>query len=332
MPIAYCREASAIAEANGLDEIRAFAECCLTHVNVLAGNLRAALEPGSARSRSSRRAGTSGGRAGRSGASAWPPTPRASGRAASRLCRQALEHGKALNDLRLKVVGWWRTGSTHVQRGDVEAGLRCYEEALGPLTDPVRRRHGPGGAWRTARSRPASANGNGGSDRGGRVVRGVQPPLHAVVLGALAGRGIHQDRGAGASSVARDGDPGHLPGIRLPAPPGSGRAAPRRDPGGRRSVGRRTAARAAVRTLEDVGARNELARALVAQATLRGEAGDRVGRAGSSIALWPCSRSLERSTSPSGSGSPSRAGPRQRGGATDRGTAGRAGVGRTTGR
>ena len=73
---------------------------------------------GSARSRSSRRAGTSGGRAGRSGASAWPRTPRASGRASLEACRRALEHGQALNDLRLKVVGWWRTGSTHVQRGD----------------------------------------------------------------------------------------------------------------------------------------------------------------------------------------------------------------------
>ena len=35
-----------------------------------------------------------------------------------------------MNDLRLKVVGWWRTGSAHVQRGDVEAGLRCCEQAL----------------------------------------------------------------------------------------------------------------------------------------------------------------------------------------------------------
>jgi tetratricopeptide (TPR) repeat protein len=45
-------------------------------------------------------------------------------------CRQALDHGRAVNDLRLKVVGWWRTGSTHIQRGDVEAGLACCQEAL----------------------------------------------------------------------------------------------------------------------------------------------------------------------------------------------------------
>jgi len=27
-------------------------------------------------------------------------------------------------------VGWWRTGSTHIQRGEVETGLRCCDEAL----------------------------------------------------------------------------------------------------------------------------------------------------------------------------------------------------------
>jgi len=35
-----------------------------------------------------------------------------------------------VDDLRLKVVGWWRTGSTHIQRGDPEAGLQCCERAL----------------------------------------------------------------------------------------------------------------------------------------------------------------------------------------------------------
>jgi hypothetical protein len=35
-----------------------------------------------------------------------------------------------MHDLRLKVIGWWRTGSTHVQRGAPALGLRCCEEAL----------------------------------------------------------------------------------------------------------------------------------------------------------------------------------------------------------
>src|SRR4030095_2753087 len=50
-------------------------------------------------------------------------------------CHRALDHGQRVNDLRLKVVGWWRTGSTHIQRGDADPGLRCCEEAraLSPI-------------------------------------------------------------------------------------------------------------------------------------------------------------------------------------------------------
>src|SRR3989441_4641855 len=35
-----------------------------------------------------------------------------------------------MNDLRLKSSGWWRTGSTHIQRGDFDSGLRCCEQAF----------------------------------------------------------------------------------------------------------------------------------------------------------------------------------------------------------
>ena len=49
-------EASAIADAAGLDEIRAFADCCLTHVYVVAGRLREALEAGERALAPSRRA------------------------------------------------------------------------------------------------------------------------------------------------------------------------------------------------------------------------------------------------------------------------------------
>src|SRR5438445_4755625 len=44
--IAYCREALAIADASGLEEIRAFAECCLTHVYSVSGDLREGLAAG----------------------------------------------------------------------------------------------------------------------------------------------------------------------------------------------------------------------------------------------------------------------------------------------
>src|SRR5262249_23743860 len=39
IPIAYCRQALAIAEAAGLDEIRALSECCLANVYSVSGDL-----------------------------------------------------------------------------------------------------------------------------------------------------------------------------------------------------------------------------------------------------------------------------------------------------
>jgi tetratricopeptide (TPR) repeat protein len=47
-----------------------------------------------------------------------------------RYCQRALEHGEAVNDLRLKVVGLWRTGSAYIYQGDPKAGLQWCEEAL----------------------------------------------------------------------------------------------------------------------------------------------------------------------------------------------------------
>src|SRR5206468_13130853 len=45
-------------------------------------------------------------------------------------CRRALEHGAALADLRIKVVGLWRTGATYVYQGDAERGVQYCDEAL----------------------------------------------------------------------------------------------------------------------------------------------------------------------------------------------------------
>src|SRR5262249_12898850 len=42
-PIMYCREALAIADASGFEDIRPFAECCLAHVLMAAGDLRGAI-------------------------------------------------------------------------------------------------------------------------------------------------------------------------------------------------------------------------------------------------------------------------------------------------
>src|SRR5712692_190298 len=46
VPIAYCREAVALADLAGLDDMRAFAECSLAQVYLFTGNLRGALEAG----------------------------------------------------------------------------------------------------------------------------------------------------------------------------------------------------------------------------------------------------------------------------------------------
>ena len=130
VPLAYCREASAIADAHGLAEIGAIADCCLTHVSVVAGRLREALDAGERalltfESRNNiwwtcrtlwglSMAANAAGEWGRS----------------LEYCRRGLELGRIANDLRLKVVGWWRTGSTYVQQGIPKAGLRCCDEAL----------------------------------------------------------------------------------------------------------------------------------------------------------------------------------------------------------
>ena len=133
--IMYCREALDIAEASGFDDVRPFAECCLSHVLMAAGDLAAALEVGE------RALATfeTRGNVWWACRSLWALSPVANylgdWERGLTYCHRALEHGQKVNDLRLKVVGWWRTGSTHIQRGDADPGLRCCEEAraLSPI-------------------------------------------------------------------------------------------------------------------------------------------------------------------------------------------------------
>src|SRR5262249_58209049 len=58
------------------------------------------------------------------------------GRGGLESCRRVLELRLAVDDLRLKVVGWWRTGSTHIQRSDAALGLHCCEAALALSPSP----------------------------------------------------------------------------------------------------------------------------------------------------------------------------------------------------
>lgn len=128
--IAYCLEAVHIAEAEGSDETKAYAESCLAQVYVFAGDLRRALEVGE------RALGTF-----EALGNLWwacrtvshlSPSANALGEwdRSLRYCRRALEHGLALNDVRLKVSGLFRTASAHIQRGEPEVGLKYCEDAL----------------------------------------------------------------------------------------------------------------------------------------------------------------------------------------------------------
>ncbi|MGH7347056.1 MAG: ATP-binding protein [Candidatus Rokuibacteriota bacterium] len=128
--IAYCREAAAIADAEGLEELRAYAECCLGQVYYVAGDLRGALDTGE----HALAVFESRGNVWWACRALWILSTAAlyvgDWERSLGYCRRALAHGQAIDDLRLKVVGWWRTGATHVYRGDPPAGLRCFDEAL----------------------------------------------------------------------------------------------------------------------------------------------------------------------------------------------------------
>ena len=151
--IAYCREALAIATASGLEEIRAFAECCLTHVYSVSGDLREGMVTGERALAMFEARGNVWWAAARYGGSSGGKRIWANGRRASTYCRRALEHGRDVNDLRLKVVGWWRTGSTHRCSGGIrsrvsDAARRRWRWRPSPST---RRWRGPSKASRSRR-------------------------------------------------------------------------------------------------------------------------------------------------------------------------------------
>ncbi|MBI4610429.1 MAG: AAA family ATPase [Candidatus Rokubacteria bacterium] len=130
LPLAYCREASTIADAAGLDEIRAFAECCLAHVYAQAGDPSAAVAAGERALAIFQARGNVWWACRTLWILSMASISLGEWTRSGEYCHRALQYGQEVNDLRLKVVGWWRTGSTHIQRGDTETGLRCCEEAL----------------------------------------------------------------------------------------------------------------------------------------------------------------------------------------------------------
>jgi class 3 adenylate cyclase/tetratricopeptide (TPR) repeat protein len=128
--IDHCQEAVTIASAADLEDIRAFAESCLAQIYLFTGKLREAIETGE-RALSTFEALGNLWWACRT---IWHLNPAAMALgewdASFSYCRRALEYGDLLEDLRIKVVGLWRLGATHVYRGDPEQAVKYCDEAL----------------------------------------------------------------------------------------------------------------------------------------------------------------------------------------------------------
>ena len=128
--IEHCREASNIASASGLEEISAFAESCLAQVYMVAGRLRDAIEAGERAVKTFEAQGNPWWAA----LTLWHLTAAANylGKwdASLEYCKRALDHGVSIKDARLEAVSRSRMGVAHIVRGDVERGLRYCDEAL----------------------------------------------------------------------------------------------------------------------------------------------------------------------------------------------------------
>ena len=270
--IAYCSEAAELADRAGLEDMRAFAESCLTHVYVVAGRLPEALETG-ARALAFFEARGNVWWACRT---LWGLSMacNAIGQWDQSLgyCRRGHAHGQALNDLRLKVVGWWRTGMTHIWRGNAAIGLACCDEAL--ALSPI-----PFDAMMTHAVRAYGLVKGGKVHEGigqlqeviGSLARSNLPYTRTMVAYFLADSYLRLGRREAARepiesglAVSRDLGYRHLEGVGEHM---LGECLGPEDPSAATHLAR------AVEILTHCGARNELAKTLVAQAELAVAAG-----------------------------------------------------------
>jgi class 3 adenylate cyclase/tetratricopeptide (TPR) repeat protein len=134
--IGYCEQAREIAEAEGLEELRASADCCLCHVFGYAGRLREALAAGERALPVFEARGN-----------IWWACRTLWGLSLTAIqlgdwarslayCRRGLEYGESVKDRRLRVVGSWRQGWTQIQQGQIEGGLRSCEHGLALSPSP----------------------------------------------------------------------------------------------------------------------------------------------------------------------------------------------------
>jgi tetratricopeptide (TPR) repeat protein len=275
VPLRYCRRALEIAEASGLEEYAAFAQCSLTHVNVVAGDLHGAVEAGTRALPVFERHGN-----------LWWASRTLWGLSMAfnaigdwdrslACCQQGLAHGRTLRDLRLRVVGLFRTGSTHILRGDAEAGLHYCDEAL-ELSSPV--------PFDTAMIKAVRALGKvkrgdfagGASDMQEAVAWFERSRLRytrSFVALWLAEAWLRQGEGERARALvddvlatSRQMGYRHLEGVALRL---LGESLVSREP-----AAAREALDAAQRLLESLGARNDVAKTLAARAVLARRSGD----------------------------------------------------------
>jgi class 3 adenylate cyclase/tetratricopeptide (TPR) repeat protein len=134
--IGHCRKAAEIAAAAEFHELDGTIASCLAQAYVVAGELRAAIDMGE-RALSIFEASGNLWWASRA---LWHLSSAANclGEWDRSLayCRRALELGTLLGDLRLKVGALLRTGSTYVQLGDTDRGLRYCSDALAHTSIP----------------------------------------------------------------------------------------------------------------------------------------------------------------------------------------------------
>src|SRR6266481_2538604 len=125
-----CNEAARLASDAGLDELKAYAESCLAQIYLFTGRLHEAVETGERALASFEALGNLWWAC----RTIWHLNPAAMAlgewEASFSYCRRALEYGAALEDLRIKVVGLWRMGATHVYQGDSKQGVQYCDEAL----------------------------------------------------------------------------------------------------------------------------------------------------------------------------------------------------------
>ena len=272
--IEHCNKAAGFAAAAGLHEVTAYVESCLAQGYLIAGQLCEAIESGERALGSFESLGN-----------LWwavrtishlSPAAIALGEWDRSLgyCRRAIEHGTTLNNVRLKVIGLWRMGVTYIQQGDSERGVQYCNEALalGPLPYDAA---------------TAKASRGYGEIKAGRIDAGIADLSEAVAwlessrlwyprwrFSCLLAEGHLRrgDRPAARSLIEGILEPSrargylHFEGLACWL---MGECLAPEDPGSAEPY-----VESAMGIMERIGARNELARAMVTRAALRQAAGD----------------------------------------------------------